>query len=317
MILIVELVIFLASFFLLTWLNARLMKDLTQLSKFLGIKEFIIAFFILGLAVNLPNLFVDVGSALRNLPQISIGDMIGGNLVDLTLVLALGIFFSKKFIPTDSRMVQGSAIFTFFIALFPLLLLLKGSVTRIDGVLLIAAYFVYTAWAFSKDDRFKKEFHGKVHLSKKQLTYIAVEVVAILLLLLFVSQEIINFTTSFASGFGASLSLVSLLLVGLANCFPEMYITIVSIRKGQHWVVLGDLMSSVIGAATLVFGLVALVHPFVIQDIGQLFIARIFLVVAAIFFLLSMRTGNKLTKKEGLMLLFLYIAFLIVEVFVK
>ncbi len=314
---IISTIIFIASFFILTWLNSRLIRHLTQLAKFLGIKEFIIAFFVLGISVNLPNLFVDVGAALRGVPEIAMGDMIGGNLVDLTLVLALGTFFAKKYISTDSKMVQGSSIFTFFIALFPLVLLWKGSVTRVDGILLIATYFLYTLWVFSKGDRFKQEFKRPVQISKTKLAVICLEILVILVMLLFVSQQIINYATAFAGQFGASLSLVGLLLVGLANCFPEIYLTIISIRKGHHGLVLGDLMASVIGAATLVFGVVALVRPFAIVDASHLLLGRIFLVIAAIFFLISVRSGSRLTKKEGMILLFIYITFLMSEVFLN
>lgn len=312
-----QVVIFVVSIFILTWLNARLIKDLTKVAKFFGIKEFIIAFFVLGISVQLPNFFVDVGAALRGLPQLAIGDMIGSNLVDLTLVLALGAFFARRHISTDSRIVQISAIFTFFVAIAPLVILVKGSVTRIDGVILIGIYFLYAIWMFSKDDRFKKEFKTRVKLSKFQLVVISLEAVAILALLFFVSQQIINFATLFAERLGTSLSLVGLLIVGLANCFPEMYLTIMAVRKGQNWLVLGDLMASVIGTATLVFGVVALVSPFEIEDISQLFVARIFLVIASLFFLYAVRTGKKITKREGVILLFIYIAFLLSAIFLK
>ena len=219
-----EIIFFIIACFLLTWLNSHLIKSLTKIAKYLGIKEFIIAFFVLGVAVNLPNLFVDVGAALKGLPQISIGDMIGGNLVDLTLVMALAIFFSKKYISADSRVVQGSAVFTFFIALIPLALIWQGSVTRFDGVLLIAVYCIYSLWMFSKDERFRKESKRKVSITKFQVTVMVLEIIAILTLLYFASQFIIKAATNFAGSLGTSLSLVSILIVGLANCFPEMYV---------------------------------------------------------------------------------------------
>ena len=47
-------------------------------------------------------------------------------------------------------------MFTFLIAVLPIFLIWTGKVTRIDGVILILAFFVYAWWLFSKDDRFKK-----------------------------------------------------------------------------------------------------------------------------------------------------------------
>lgn len=308
---------FIVSCFLLSWLSGHLVKGLTKIAKYFGIKEFIIAFFVLGFAASLPNLFVDLGAAMRGMPQIAIGDMIGGNLVDLTLVAALAIFFSKKNVSANSRMVQGSAVFTSFVALFPLILLLKGEVTRIDGLILIATFFIYALWMFSKDDRFKKEYAVKQKISKGEVIWIVIKTIIILIILYFSSQQIINSANYFAGKLGASLSLVAILIVGLGNCFPETYFSIISARKNHNWMILGDLMASVIVCATLVFGIVALVHPFVIEDVSQILVARIFLVIASVFFLFSIRNDKKLTKKEGMFLLFIYVFFLITEIFIR
>ena len=312
-----EIASFVVSCFLLSWLSSHLVKSLTKIAKYLGIREFIIAFFVLGFAASLPNLFVDVSAALRGMPQIAIGDMIGGNLVDLTLVIAIAIFFSKKGISADSKMVQGSAVFTSLVALFPLLLLFKGKVTRIDGLILIGVFFIYAFWLFSKDDRFRKEYATKQKISKLEIYWIAVKTVLILVVLFFSSQQIINSANYFAGRLGASLSLVAILIVGLGNCFPEIYFSIISAKENKNWMILGDLMASVIVCATLVFGIVAVVHPFVITDISQILVARIFLVIASVFFLITLRNDKRLTKREGLLLLGTYIAFLLTEVFIK
>jgi len=312
-----EILSFIVSCFLLSWLSSYLVRGLTKIAKYYGIREFLIAFFVLGFASNLPNLFVDVSAALRGLPQISLGDMIGGNLADLTIVAAIAIFFSKKGISADSRMVQGSAVFTSIVALFPLLLLFKGSVTRADGLILIGLFFVYVWWMFSRTDRFKKEYDKKEKINRKEITWIVFQTIAILVVLYFASQQIINSANYFAGSMGASLSLVAILIVGLGNCFPETYFSIISAKKDQNWMILGDLMASVIVAATLVFGIVALIHPFVITDISQILVARIFLVIASIFFLVAIKNDKKLSKKEGLLLLITYVLFLLIEIFVK
>lgn len=312
-----QILYFVISCFLLSWLSSHLVKSLTKIAKYFGIREFIVAFFVLGFAASLPNLFVEVSAALRGMPQIAIGDMIGGNLVDLTLVMALAIFFSKKSISANSKMVQGSAVFTSVAVLFPIVLIAKGSVTRLDGLISIAIFFIYAFWLFSKDDRFRKEYARKAKINKIEIWWIAVKSVFILIVLFFASQQIINSANYFALSLGSSLSLVAILIVGLGNCFPETYFSIISARKGQNWMILGDLMASVTVCATLVFGIVALVHPFVLTDISQILIARIFLVAAAAFFLFVIRNDKKLTKKEGLLLLSVYIAFLLAEVFLQ
>lgn len=308
---------FLISIFILAWLSSHLVKALVGMAKYLGWREFIVAFFVMAFAASLPNLFVDIGAALRGFPQLAFGDILGGNLVDLTLVMAIAIFMSKGSVPTESKMVQQSAMFTAVIAVMPLFLILDGKLGRIDGLILIFAFFIYAFWLFSKESRFKKAYVGRPQKAIKGFTGFLknlVRIIILLLLLLLTSQIIINSAQYFSIKLGLSISLVGLLIIGLGNCFPEIYFSIVSARKGEGWMILGDLMGCVIVCTTLVLGIVALINPFKINDFSPFLIARIFLIIALAFFLIAIRTGKKFTKKEGLILLFIYIIFLVVEI---
>jgi len=106
-------------------------------------------------------------------------------------------------------------------------------------------------------------------------------------------------------------------VIGAGNCLPELYFAIISARKGQTWMILGDIMGSVIAPATLVLGVVALINPIEISDFEPFAIARIFLIVSALFFLFCVRTGQKITRKEALLLLLIYIVFVVAELAIK
>ncbi len=320
---ILEIFIFIVSIIILSWLSSSFVSTLIEIARYLKWREFIVAFFVMGCAASLPNLFVDLNAAFQGLAPISFGDIIGGNLIDLTLIMAIVVFFSRDEVSTDSRMVQGSSIFTFLIAILPIFLLWTGKVTRIDGLVLIAAFFVYAYWLFAKDDRYKKVYRRAKKESDlrtvRRWVFIKniVKIILIVLVLLLASQGIIYAAKSFQENLGVSLALVGVLIVALGNCFPEMYFGIVSGRKGEGWMVVGDMMGSVIVCATLVLGIIGLICPFEIKDMSVFLIARIFTVVAAFFFLIFLRTDKKITKKEALLLLFIYIAFLWAEIFFK
>jgi cation:H+ antiporter len=113
------------------------------------------------------------------------------------------------------------------------------------------------------------------------------------------------------------LPLIGILVVGVGNCLPEIYFAIISARKGQTWMILGDLMGSIITPATLVLGLVALIHPIEIVDFSPFAIARFFLIISALFFFFCVRSGRKITRKEAIFLLFVYIAFVATELIFK
>mgnify|MGYP000053032482 CR=1 FL=1 len=309
---------FIISIIILAWLSSKILNSLMSLAKYLGWREFVIAFFIMSIAGSLPNLLVGFNSVWRGMPEIAFGDIIGGNLVDLTLVMALAVFMSKKSIPAESKMIQYSAIFTGVIGLLPLLLILDGILSRSDGFILIFAFLSYTLWIFSKDDRFKKTYQQENQNPVKNFYNFIGNIGKIILflgILLIASQFIVDSAKYFSIYFGAPLSLVGLLVVGLGNCFPEAYFSVVSARRGEGWLILGDLMGSVISAASLILGLIAIVIPFQINDFSPFLIARIFFIAAIFLFIIFVKTGHKVTKKEGIILLFVYILFLLVEIF--
>ena len=145
---VLQIIAFVVSCFILAWLSKSLIKTLIGIARYLQWREFIVGFFVMAFATSLPNLFVDISATMRGMPQLAFGDVLGGNLVDLTLVMSLAILFSKNGIQTKSKMVQSSAIFTAVIAVLPLLLILDGNLNRVDGVILLMTFFVYAFWAF-------------------------------------------------------------------------------------------------------------------------------------------------------------------------
>jgi len=308
-------IIFIASFFLLILSSNWLIGALTKLAKFLGWKEFVVAFFTMALAGAVPNLSVGLSSIFHRVPQLSFAEIVGGNIIDLTVAVALAALISKGGLALASRTVQGSAVFTLIVAILPLLLIADGSLSRIDGLLLILAFLIYMFWLFSKEDRFSKIYNR----IKKPLGFrTAFKNIGILIgtvmLLLLSAEGIVRSATFFSVSLNFPIALIGILIVGLGNALPEIFFSIQAARRGKDWLVVGNIMGSVIIPATLVLGLVAFFSPIQITNFSPYAIGRFFLIISAIFFLLFLRTGKKITKKEAVFLLAIYILFVLVEI---
>lgn len=314
-----EIIIFIASCFILSWLSSKFIKTLTEVAKYLKWREFIIAFFVMGFAASLPNLFVDLNAAMHGMQEVAFGDIMGGNLVDLTLAMGVAVLMSRKGISTKSGMVQSSAIMTVVIAVLPWILISRtGGLDRIDGVILILAFFAYSFWLFSKDQRFRKVYSNKGVKSlerKSSFVWDIIKIAIILVTLVASSYAVVYTAQYFAKSLNVSLALVGVLIVALGNCFPETYFAIISAKKAENWMVLGDMMAAVIVCATLVLGIVALIAPFKITYFSPFITARIFMVVACVLYLIFIISDKKISKKEALLLLLVYIAFLLTEIF--
>lgn len=293
---------------------------LSRIAKFLGWKEFVVAFFVMALAASLPNLFLAIMAMINGVPELALGDVMGGNVVDMTLAVALAAFFSKKGIDAKSRTVQTSLAFTFIAAVLPLALLLDNRLSRIDGAILLSLFFFYVYWLLSKKERFKTIYNGhQVPISRQFNRFLGdlVKIIAGIAVMMIVAQAIIYLAEAFSTNFGISLPLVGILVVGLGNSFPEIYFGIISSRAGKTKMLLGDIMGAIIMPGTLVLGMVAMISPFHINGFTMFAAARYFLIVAAAVFYICVKTGQRVSKKEALILLFIYIAFLITEIFAK
>ncbi len=316
----VHIFIFVLSCFLLAISGKWMVSALARIARYLGWREFVAAFVIIAFGTSIPNLFVGIISAFHKIPELSFGDVIGGNVTDLTLVVALAVFIAGG-ITTDSRTVRSSSLFTLFIAILPLILAWDGNISRTDGVILIMAFLFYIWWLFSKQERFSKIYDGaprKETVKNLKLFFKDIGILVAGLALLLLSSEIIVRSASYFSvSLGASLVSIGLLVVALGNCLPETYFSVASAKAGQTWMILGNLMGSVIICATLVLGVVALICPFQIKDFSPFAAARFFMIVSALFFLIFLRSDRKITRKEGMFLLLLYIAFILVEILLR
>jgi len=318
MILLSNIIIFLISCLLLTFSSKWLIGALSRIALFLQIKEFVVAFFLMAFAASIPNLFVGIISALNKIPELSFGDVVGGNIVDLSLMVGLAALISKGGITANSRTVQGSSLFTIFIAVLPLLLIFDGQLSRGDGILLILSFLFYITWLFSKKERFSKIYdHAPKSINFKNFLKDLLIIIGGIVLLLVGAEGMVKSATFFSQIFHLPLSLIGILIVGLGNCLPETFFTIQAARKGQDWMILGDLMGGIVITATLVLGIVAFIYPIKIVDFSPFAIARLFLIFSALFFFFFVRTDRKITKKEALFLLGIYIIFVVVEILAK
>ncbi len=308
--------LFLGSGVLLFFATNLLVKGIIFLARYLGWQEFVIAFFVMAIASSIPNLFVGISSALHDIPELSFGDVMGNSVVDLTLVAALTGLLGKK-LSTLSNIIQISSLITIAVAVLPILLIIDGTLGRGDGLVLLLAFLFYSLWLFSKRKEHPEIFNHRRQeepvLERFLLT--AVGMMFAVFLMFLSAEGVVRAAKIFAAYLSIPIPLVGILVFGFGNSLPEIYFAIGAAKEGKYRMVLGEIMGSVIVLTTLVLGIVALINPIEISDFSPFAIARVFLVVSALFFFLFVRSDRKVTRGEAFVLLLLYVTFLLAEVF--
>jgi len=288
-----------------------LVSGLLKLSRYFKITKFAVAFFVMAFAASLPNLFVGITAALQGMPELSFGDVMGNNIIALTVAVALGIFFSQKHeLPLEGDTIRDTTFLTTLAAILPLILISDGVISRSDGFVLLLFFLSYMYWLYIKKERFSVVYEeDKETMPRSNALKYVVKVVAGIVLLSLGAQGVVYSATLIGLSIGMPLMLVGILIIGLGGALPEVYFTVVSARRGETGMIIGSLMGAVIIPATLVLGTVALIHPIYNENLEFPLIGRIFLVGIAFFFLFVSQTKSTISKQEGYILLLFYVLF--------
>ena len=138
------LIFIIAAFVLLKSVNL-IVTSAANLAKKFNISEFVIGTILIGPATSFPELFIGINSAIKKIPQLSLGNVIGASLLDLTLVAAVPVIIAKGLSSRSKYIVQDTKYM--FVAIFLLLiLLLDKTISRIDGIILIIAFSFYVRY---------------------------------------------------------------------------------------------------------------------------------------------------------------------------
>jgi cation:H+ antiporter len=310
--------ILLGSFLLLALAGKWLIDSMSRIGIFFKLKEFVLAFFVVGIGATIPNLVIGIVSATHKIPELSFGDVIGSNIFDISMVVGLAALISRGGLSSNSRTVQGSLIFTFIIALLPLALIYDHTLSRMDGVLLLVSFFIYATWLFSKRDRFTKIYDERPQKFGRGEIFKDCAVILFCLGLLFIGgQGIVESAKFLYQSFNLPLGLIGIFIVAIGTCMPETIFSLQAARKGHDWMIFGNQMGNVAITSTFILGIVSIISPIKIADFSPFAVARIFLFVAVAAFFLFAKTNQKITRKEGMILIGVYVIFLIFEILTK
>lgn len=311
--------IFIASCLLLIKSGTWLVHILISIAKDLKLTEFLVAFILMAFATSVPELFVGIMSAIHKQPELSFGNIIGSNIINFTLAVAIGVFVAKG-LKCGGAIIRRTSIYTLIIALLPIILMVDGNLSRIDGIILLLALAVYVQRLFYHRERFTKVFDNALDNGterfKRFLKNFGMFFAGIFLLLLS-AEGIVWSSTHLAATFNMPLIIIGTVLVALGTNLPEIVFGVKAITMGHKDMVLGNLLGSVVANSTLVLGITVLIYPLEISDFSPYIIGIVFVVLSALLFTIFSRIGKEITRKEAFVLLLVYISFVAIELLVK
>ncbi|MBU1178573.1 sodium:calcium antiporter [Patescibacteria group bacterium] len=308
-----SIVFFLVACIVLVVSATLTIKALIKIAAYLRLSDFVVGFIIMALATSIPELFVGVTSAMNKVPSLSLGDVIGSNIVDITLVIGLVAILARG-IQIKGKIVIRDTYFAVGVAILPILLMLDRYLSRTDGLVLLLAFFLYALRLWRQRKRFKKISN---HVARKEFFKSVFLFVVGVVLLVASAKIIVDLGSNLAIEFGVPLILIGVAFLAIGTSLPELVFEVKAVLAKREGMALGDLLGSVVTNSALVLGLVGLIYPITIADFSLFIVAAAFLVVVLVLFTFLLRTKDRLSWKEGIILIMFYIIFIIVELSIR
>lgn len=307
-------IVLLAGFVGLVRSGTLLVQALTFLVRFFQFSEYVVAAILMSFVTTLPELFVGISSAIGGVATLSLGNIMGANIVNLTLVAGLVMIISKS-ISIESKIYERHFLFMTLAGIMPLLLASDGLLSREDGLILFGIFAWYIYRVARRKEYFARvfnELHADHHPDGKIFRMLGLFLAGTVILLAS-AGAIVWSSSQLATHFRLPLFFFGLLALGIGTQLPELAFGLRASSFHHGRMALGNTLGSVVFNSTLILGLVAIIAPVhVIVDAHYIFGAW-FLAAALLIFNLFARHSSDMTRREGFILLSLYFIFLIVE----
>ena len=305
--------------------STYVVRSLTQLAHFFGLSGFTISFILMAFATSIPELIIGINAAISGSPEISLGNILGTNIVNLTLVLGLVALISGRIVMDDYQRFSTNRLFNFFLVMSPVVLLLDGYLSRIDAVILLAFF----GWSLAHMLEFRKHIKGKtfrgfwkttvanaikgVLISTKSFFKNLFVFVAGIAALTVASHYFIIGAKNISISFGLSEILIGVFVVGLGTSLPELAFGIKAAKSKQGGMSLGNIFGSSVVNSTLILGITALIAPITISDTSVFWVSVIFMGFTMLLAYYLLRSKDFLIRTEGLVLILIYAIFIVVQ----
>lgn len=288
-----------------------LLKSAIGFSLRLNIPKIVIGMTVVSFATSAPELIVSIKAALAGHADIAFGNVIGSNIANLGLVLAITIIIStisveKTFYKTDWPVMMISSILLYDFIAF------DGVLQRYEGIILVSLLLIFLLylWKFQKTSGVIDEMpEDDVALPLyKDILFLVIGGLS----LWGGSELLIDGAVGMAKNFGISERIIGITIVSIGTSIPELAASVIAVLKKEKAISLGNLIGSNVFNILAVLGLTSIITPITITD-QRLLSSDIFWMLGISFLILLLNFAPvrmKLSWKEGLILLFLYFIFI-------
>ena len=267
-----------------------------------GIPQIVIGLTIVAMGTSMPEAAVSISAALRGSAEITIGNVVGSNIMNILVILGLTavvcqIAVQKTTIHYEIPMVIGVTI------LLAVMGLQNNIISRAEGVILLACMVVYMLYLLRLAKRGVVE-NEEMDAYAKQVSFGRLILVVGVAAIIFGSHVAVEAASAIARIFGISERFIGLTIVAFGTSLPELVTSVAAARRGNSDIAVGNIVGSNLFNIMFVVGITAVIVPVVYQPTFR--VDSIVAVAAAVLLLVCVYRGRVLKRRHGLLMLACY-----------
>jgi len=289
-----------------------LVRGSVSLARNFKISTLIVGVTVVSFGTSAPELIVSINAALTGHPEIAIGNVVGSNISNIALVLAitaiiLPIAVAKNSVHIDWPVMMASGILLYFMSLT------NGSIEQYEGVIFIIILVLYILFIIHKGKKERKhapEFKKPQYNVFFSLGFIVVSIVG----MYFGSTFLINGASKIALDWGVSERVISVTVIAFGTSVPELSTSVIAAIKKESDISVGNILGSNIFNVFAILGITASIKDVSVSS--KILSSDILWMLASFILLLVFMfvpKKYKIARVGGIILLMFYISYIYIS----
>lgn len=298
---------------LVLWGADRLTDGAVAVAEKMKMPQIVIGLTIVAMGTSMPEFCVSLVSALKGTTDLAVGNIVGSNIFNTLLIVGVSAWVAPMTILKST--VRKDIPFALFASVILLVMCLDGNISRLDAGILFVLFLVFMyvtlKGAKTKDDDGTAKTESIEDKKKPMAAWLSIVWIIVgLACLIGGSNLFVEGATKVAEHIGVSEAVIGLTIVAGGTSLPELATSVVSARKGNSGIAIGNVLGSNVFNILAILGVTGVITPMHLQGITMLDLSM--MVVSTLLVWLFSFTKYKIARWEGVVLTIVFIGYMVV-----
>lgn len=287
------------------WGADKFTDGAAAIARKMNIPEIVIGLTIVAMGTSAPELFTSVVSALKGSTGLALGNIVGSNIFNSLLIVGAAAAVAP--IPISQVTIVKDIPFALVSSLLLTAVCLDGNLTRLDSLLLLIGFALFLAYTLQVARNGTTE-DSKSETSQalwKNILFIIIGLACLIV----GSNLFVNGASTVAEQLGISDAIIGLTIVAGGTSLPELATSIISARKGQSGIAIGNVVGSNVFNILAILGITGFISP--MRNLGGITTIDFTMLILSIILVWAMSfTKHKIERWEGFTLIGIFALYL-------